>query len=248
MSETKPTTQSGIYQIRNTINDKIYIGSAVNIRDRWRTHRRDLNDQKHHGPHLQRAWIKYGASAFVFEVLEIVPNKEDLIRIEQQYLDQRKPFDREIGYNTSPTAGSPLGVKRSAEFRAKLSKRVSNPSQETRTRMSASQAKRTHPPEVRAKISASTRGKPKSSETRAKMVAALRRRVLSPEQIDRLREMGKANAARPISDEIRAKMSAAQQGRKHSEETRTRMAEAQREHWKIRKAKRGQLELDFGDE
>ena len=38
----KMYTNSGIYQIRNIINNKIYIGSSANIKKRWSEHKRDL--------------------------------------------------------------------------------------------------------------------------------------------------------------------------------------------------------------
>lgn len=78
--------KSGIYQIRNTINNKCYIGSSRCIEKRWRTHKSELKHNKHDNTHLQRAWDKYGKDNFVFEVLEEVP-VDKLIEVEQQYLD-----------------------------------------------------------------------------------------------------------------------------------------------------------------
>jgi len=51
---------SGIYQIKNTLNGKFYVGSAVNIKQRWSTHISSLNKNNHHSGHLQNAWNKYG--------------------------------------------------------------------------------------------------------------------------------------------------------------------------------------------
>ena len=34
---------SGIYQIKNTQNNKIYIGSSTNFSMRWKKHKYDLN-------------------------------------------------------------------------------------------------------------------------------------------------------------------------------------------------------------
>lgn len=33
----------GVYAIRNTINDKVYVGKSVNIEDRFRRHKSMLN-------------------------------------------------------------------------------------------------------------------------------------------------------------------------------------------------------------
>lgn len=44
---------SGIYVIRNLINNKIYIGSAINLNNRWFSHRNKLNNNNHVNRHLQ---------------------------------------------------------------------------------------------------------------------------------------------------------------------------------------------------
>ena len=63
--------KSGIYQIRNLVNGKVYVGSAVNLQHRRREHRSDLRNGNHHSIKLQRAYNKYGESSFAFEILEI---------------------------------------------------------------------------------------------------------------------------------------------------------------------------------
>jgi group I intron endonuclease len=83
----------GVYQIRNTINGKIYIGSSKEIEERWKRHLKDLQDGRHHNIKLQRAFNKYGEAAFVFEVIELADPNCLLIR-EQSYLDNNKN-----GYN-----------------------------------------------------------------------------------------------------------------------------------------------------
>tara|TARA_Y100000310_G_scaffold230046_1_gene232475 strand:- start:451 stop:654 length:204 start_codon:yes stop_codon:yes gene_type:complete len=40
--------QSGIYEIRNSVNDKIYIGSSIDIEQRWYDHKRKLRNGNHH--------------------------------------------------------------------------------------------------------------------------------------------------------------------------------------------------------
>ena len=55
-------SEFGIYKITNTINNQIYIGSAIDIKDRWRCHKRDLLKYKHYNKKLQHAWNKYGKS------------------------------------------------------------------------------------------------------------------------------------------------------------------------------------------
>jgi group I intron endonuclease len=107
---------SGIYQIRNLINGKIYIGSAINLKVRKYNHFYDLKNNKHHNIKLQRSYNKYGLDNFSFEILEYIENKSKLIEREQFYFDTIKPH-----FNISPTAGSTLGVKCSDELKMKLS-------------------------------------------------------------------------------------------------------------------------------
>lgn len=91
---------SGIYRIRNTVNGRSYTGQAVDFYDRWRKHRRDLNKGSHHSPHLQHAWVRYGETAFAFEIIETIErNKKALDSREQVYLDDA--FASGMAYNTS---------------------------------------------------------------------------------------------------------------------------------------------------
>lgn len=77
----------GIYQITNKINGKKYIGSSINVFKRWKQHVADLHYGLHHSHLLQKDWDKYGLNDFTFEILEYVENKNDLLTIEQMWLD-----------------------------------------------------------------------------------------------------------------------------------------------------------------
>lgn len=100
---------SGIYRIFCVDSEKSYVGSAVNIEARWRLHRHDLRQKKHHSTHLQRAWDKYGEKAFSFEIIEEVTELESLVQREQFHLDRFNAHH--AGYNNAPRAGSNLGAK-----------------------------------------------------------------------------------------------------------------------------------------
>ena len=105
---------SGIYAIVNRINGDRYVGSAYNISKRWSQHIYELKNKKHHSRHLQNAWNKYGENSFIFVVLQEC-RVEDLIIIEQEYLDDKPE------YNICIDARSPLGLKRSEEAKQKMS-------------------------------------------------------------------------------------------------------------------------------
>lgn len=112
--------RSGIYQIRNTTSGKLYIGSAALMPKRFREHRNALRAGRHHSGHLQNAWNRYEERAFSFEPLFICA-PSDLVFFEQRTIDALRSADEQFGYNISPTAGSPRGVKRTAELRKRLS-------------------------------------------------------------------------------------------------------------------------------
>ena len=92
---------AGVYQIRNMLNGKIYIGSSVNLNKREQEHRSALNNNRHHSIHLQRAWKKYGEVNFEFETL-ITCHLSMCLWYEQQFLDQWEPE-----YNNNPVAAVP---------------------------------------------------------------------------------------------------------------------------------------------
>lgn len=111
---------SGIYCIENAINEKMYIGSSVDIKRRFQEHIRKLNKNEHHSQHLQRTWNKNPGS-FIFKILEIVPDKDDLIEREQWWLDILETYKDDKGYNARKDADSNLGLKWSESRRIKNS-------------------------------------------------------------------------------------------------------------------------------
>lgn len=87
---------SGIYKIINTLNSYFYIGSSKNIEKRFYTHLNKLKNNKHDNIYLQRSYNKYG-NVFECEILEVVSCEDDLLKVEQEYLD--KYYDDEKNYN-----------------------------------------------------------------------------------------------------------------------------------------------------
>lgn len=108
--------KSGIYIIKTKINNKFYVGSAINLYGRKQTHLTHLKKEKHCNAKLQRFVNKYGIDKLFFECLEFC-EKENLIIKEQFYIDTLKPF-----FNIAKIAGSTLGVKITKEQSEKLSK------------------------------------------------------------------------------------------------------------------------------
>lgn len=171
--------ESGIYEIVNLRNGKRYVGSAVNFESRWREHRRQLRKGIHHSRHLQRAWLKHGEVAFEFRRL-LECGRAELIENEQAAIGRLDPE-----YNISRTAGSTLGVRYTAESRARISA----------SRMGKRKGEKQSPEHVE-KRAAQHRGKKRSEETRRKIAEKARGRKFVR-----------------FNDDYRAKLSAAGKGR-----------------------------------
>lgn len=135
--------KSGIYEILNTVNSKLYIGSAVRLKKRFTGHLNLLRRGKHNNRHLQAAFNKYGEAKFLFFPIEHVEDPKDLIPKEQFWITALDACDRSKGYNIAPTAGSQAGFCFSEESKLK---------------MSVSQTGRKHTEETKKKISARQKG------------------------------------------------------------------------------------------
>ncbi|OLD63405.1 MAG: hypothetical protein AUF65_02400 [Chloroflexi bacterium 13_1_20CM_50_12] len=218
----KIPSSAGIYRITCTANEKVYIGSSVNLRKRHNYHFEDLKNNKHANKHLQRAWCKYGPGSFVFEVIELVL-PPFLVTQEQYWIDTLQAVEN--GFNIMPIAGSTVGRKVSDETRTKLvdaRQRRGPISFETRAKMSASHKAENLSLETRAKLSASHKAENLTPETRMKISNASRNRSSETRA-----KISKSNTGKTHSLETRAKLSENNKGKKRSTETRAKMREAQ---------------------
>lgn len=130
--------RSGIYMIeivRPSGLPLFYIGRATRLRDRWRHHLMMLAAGRHANVAMQRAWRKYGGSAFTMSVLKFC-DKSSLRSLEQAWINiaHGTPGCLNISRDTdSPWAGKTLsavhrakissggrGLRRSSETRAKI--------------------------------------------------------------------------------------------------------------------------------
>ncbi len=93
---------AGVFQIKNTVTGKFLLGSSLNLDGVWNSARFTLELGNHRNRGLQADWKQYGAEAFVFEVLDQVPDDADpdkeLEIYEALWIEQLAPFDQ--GYNT----------------------------------------------------------------------------------------------------------------------------------------------------
>ena len=222
--------ESGIYQIRHRDSGKCYVGSAVCIAHRWWGHRRRLERGNHHSAHLQHAWNKYGPDAFEFIVLERVERREDLIAREQAWIDRLGSCG--AGYNMSPTAGSPLGVKHSQETRAKIAAagRGRSLSADHRARLSEVAKLRDishlHGPESRAKVGEKLRGRPRTDAIKNILSAKRRGMKFPPEWCAAISAAQRGVKRGPFTDEHRANLTASKTGVPLSQAHRQSLSDA----------------------
>jgi group I intron endonuclease len=104
----------GIYQIRNKVNGKIFVGSTLNldgIVNRYEFAARF--DWRWNGnSKLQKDMDEYGPDNFCIEILDhLTPNEdplynysEDLKTLEELWLERLQPYE-EHGYNKRPVRG-----------------------------------------------------------------------------------------------------------------------------------------------
>jgi group I intron endonuclease len=170
----KLNLKTGVYLIRNLINGKVYVGSAsVSLTKRLWTHRRFLLAGTHHNKHLQAAWNKYGEGAFSFSVIQrCVPRR--CVLLEQQWINYYQSYLREYGYNKSPTAGSPLGVRHTEATRAKVSQALKGKPKSDEHRKNMRKAKGSLSQDTINKMSAYAKNR--SEEHRKKLGEAAKRR------------------------------------------------------------------------
>lgn len=137
--------QKGIYYILNILNNKIYIGSSVHMKRRFKEHKRMLNNNEHFNNHLQKAWNKYGESSFEFGIIEVLEDTielEEIREIEERYIEYFESFNPNVGYNLSKYAEGSGGYEISEETRRKLSEKATGRKVSEETRKKLSEAKK----------------------------------------------------------------------------------------------------------
>jgi len=98
--------KSGIYEIKNILSGKSYIGSAKTFKTRWLGHSSSLKTKKHQCKHLQNSFNKYveeqnNDNFIEFHILEVMENssKEDRLIREEYWINEYKKQGIEL-YNS----------------------------------------------------------------------------------------------------------------------------------------------------
>jgi group I intron endonuclease len=155
----------GIYKIINVINNKFYIGSAVNFSRRKARHFSELRHNKHNNRWLQASWNKHGEQSFVFAIVEEVQDKALLLEAENRWLKEH--VGKDYCYNIGVDATAPmLGMSGEASptwGRKRTEKEL----------MAQSWAGKKHSEQSKQKIRGALKGHSVSTSTRAKISATL---------------------------------------------------------------------------
>jgi len=67
----------GVYRIKNSKNDRVFLGFAVDLPARFNRHKTELKFGSHRNRELQEIWNSFGESAFEFEILDVLDHKEN---------------------------------------------------------------------------------------------------------------------------------------------------------------------------
>ena len=181
--------KAGIYKITNRGNNKVYIGSSVNLDNRKRQHFYLLSKNNHTNRYLQYAYNLHGGENFKWEIIEYVEKLESLEEVKKKLLEREQHwldlFFGEDCYNFNPTAGSNLGIKLSKETRIRIGRANS-----------IALRGRKLPQDVIEKIRLGNLGK-----------------KMSPESIEKTRQ---ANLGKILSEETKKKMSEKLKGNTHT--------------------------------
>lgn len=210
------STVSGVYKIKLKNDGRIYIGSSADIEKRWKWHIK--NKSQLIGKMIQ----KYGKDSFEFSILEeCAPVKKILEQTEQKYLDELQPFpwNDNAGFNLSPTAYSPLGIKRSEKTRQKMRESWHKTRGEDFYKQLSERILGDNNPakreEVRKKISESRKGQVWKHDT------------------ERVEKHKKARLGKSQSEHWKLRMKETHLGSKRTEESKEKMSEWQQRTYEL---------------
>lgn len=199
---------SGIYKIQSKIKpERIYVGSAINIKTRWQCHINNLKRNEHENPRLQNHYNKYGDGDLQFSVL-LGCERDNLLIHEQFFIDALNPW-----FNIYRYAYSSLGRPVSEETRRKISKahKGRKCSEEVRQKFRELRTGWKLSEETKKKISESHKGIGHSPETREKL-RLNHIGVPHPHTPEQNRKIGEAQRGKRFTEEHKAKLRKAKIG------------------------------------
>lgn len=106
---------NGIYIIRNTIDNRVYIGECKNFYKRYGRHKSQLLNNKHFNIKLQNFVNKYGIDALEFDILEVL--NDNRIDREIEYINKYNSI--EDGFNIIKDSRTMAHISKEHRKRAK---------------------------------------------------------------------------------------------------------------------------------
>lgn len=107
-----------VYKITNIINNKIYIGITSRIKRRVVEHIKYSTDKSACTSYVHKSMSKYGLRHFIFEIIYIANNTEELNSKEEYYINYYKSSESIYGYNL--TLGGDRGIPNSDTILKKI--------------------------------------------------------------------------------------------------------------------------------
>lgn len=100
-----------VYAIQHNVTGRIYVGSTMNLKNRYKQHIWDLRKNKHTNKEMQFDFNEYGENYSLY-VLDTIRDYKHC-SIEQLWMKKLKTNNPQIGYNMN----NPYFKKRSVEMR-----------------------------------------------------------------------------------------------------------------------------------
>ncbi len=96
----------GVYQIKNLVNGKIFLGSSLNLHGKSNSYKFQLRSGLHVNSELQKDFNQFSEENFIFEIVDLLEPKEDPIYnygedlkvFLELWIEKLQPYG-ETGYN-----------------------------------------------------------------------------------------------------------------------------------------------------
>jgi group I intron endonuclease len=232
-----------IYIIENKVNGRAYIGKTKVPEKRWRRHKDAASKCNEKSFWLYKAMSKHGVENFEFRIIDEHEDEAYALKVlEPMWIKRMKDAGVHLYNMTAGGDGTP-GFEHTQETRSKISASNKGRKLSAEQRKHLSDINKGIKPteEARRKISETNKGKskpPRSDEHRKKLSEAASKRRKTEEQRAKLSASMKAsnNVGHLHSAETKEILRLKATGQVQSDETRAKRAESMRRAWERRRA------------
>lgn len=180
-----------IYEIRNIINGKRYIGCSKDITTRFNKHKSRLNNNKHKNSYLQNAYNKYGKANFEYNILFKLNSESKMYEKEKELISENDNL-----YNLAEGGlGGDTFTNRSEESKAvtreKLSKTSKISNEKNKSLHSENTTKLWQDDGYREKVLKGVRENAKKPEYRDKLSKGVKKVLEDPKMREKWSEVKK---------------------------------------------------------